>query len=509
MSGCPRPSVRTGRARAGAPGAHRDGSEHRNGGDSLEPPLPVGDAQIPPQEAISTASAVRATGDLRLVAAWDALWTMIVLVVAGAFGGGSRAWVARGLIVVFAVAVVSGIGAYRPTAWLREHQTHVLRQLLVASTITVWGGVILTQALGLPRHVTPLILSWLALPIAWYVGRRLAAAFRRHAAPERILVIGSGGVARHLQAVCARPGSGRVVVGCVDDRREAPDPEAPAMLGGIAALPTLLAGGGIDRVVVAFSARPDHEILDALRNCSWFRGPVDVVPRLFEFVAPREMTYSFDELALLSLPGRSPTSAETILKRAIDVVGSSLLLLVLSPLLLAIALAILIDSGRPVLFRQRRIGVGGRPFWILKFRTLTPAPHAPSDTERIVGSVAAHVEQAKQEAARRATRVGAWLRRTSLDELPQLVNVLVGEMSLVGPRPLSPSEDAALSGWERMRRDMRPGITGLWQVSGRNEISWEQRVNLDYQEVRHWSLSLDLHVLANTVRAVLRRRGAE
>ena len=105
--------------------------------------------------------------------------------------------------------------------------------------------------------------------------------------------------------------------------------------------------------------------------------------------------------------------------------------------------------------------------------------------------------------------MGASLRKTSLDELPQLFNVLVGQMSLVGPRPLSPLEDAVLDGWELLRREMRPGITGLWQVSGRSEVSWEHRINLDYRQVRHWSLLADVQVMADTVRAVLRRHGAE
>jgi lipopolysaccharide/colanic/teichoic acid biosynthesis glycosyltransferase len=181
-------------------------------------------------------------------------------------------------------------------------------------------------------------------------------------------------------------------------------------------------------------------------------------------------------------------------------------------LLALIAIAIVLDSGRPVVFRQQRIGRHGVPFSILKFRTLVPAPEqeAPLGAlEFTPASIALHVERAKQEAVRRATRVGAFLRRTSLDELPQLFNVLSGHMSLVGPRPLSALEDATLEGWEALRREVRPGITGLWQVSGRSEVSWGERVNLDYRQVRHWSMYSDIQVLADTVGAVMRQRGAE
>jgi lipopolysaccharide/colanic/teichoic acid biosynthesis glycosyltransferase len=219
-----------------------------------------------------------------------------------------------------------------------------------------------------------------------------------------------------------------------------------------------------------------------------------------------------DGIPMLTVPGRRVTPGRAIAKRAFDLLAASILIVGLSPLLAVIALAIIIDSGRPVLFRQQRVGRHGVPFWILKFRTLEPAPdHEPplSALELTPTSVALHVERAKQEAVRRATRVGAILRRTSLDELPQLFNVLTGHMSLVGPRPLSALEDATLAGWETLRREVRPGITGLWQVSGRSEVSWGERVNLDYRQVRHWSMYSDIQVLADTIGAVIRQRGAE
>ena len=284
------------------------------------------------------------------------------------------------------------------------------------------------------------------------------------------------------------------------------------MLGGIDQLPRVLADGGIDRVIVAFSSRRDYDTLEVLRSCAGFPGAVDIVPRFFDLLGPEPTVYSDDDLAFVSIPGRNSGRGRAVLKRGFDLIASTVLLVVLSPLLLMIAAAIVIDSGMPVLFRQRRIGMHGRPFRIVKFRTLSGGPedlHDPAGLELTPGSIGLHVEQAKQDAARRATRVGKFLRRTSLDELPQLFNVLVGEMSLVGPRPLSPTEDAVLSGWELLRREMRPGITGLWQVSGRSTVSWEKRINLDYAQVRHWSLSADLQVLADTVRAVLHRRGAE
>jgi exopolysaccharide biosynthesis polyprenyl glycosylphosphotransferase len=447
-----------------------------------------------------------------LLGTWDLFATLLALVLTGAFGGGVRGSVVRVLVSLGALVFLRVAGAYRRTAWLREHPLELIGQLLVASTALAWGGVLVTMALGLRYHLGPLVISWLVLPVAWFVGRRVAKRLRV-ARPERILIVGTGIVAERVIELSRRVDSTSLVVGCLDDgesRHRSPD--GPPLIGGIDQLPRVLAQGGVDRVIVAFSERSDHETLDVLRSCASYHGAVDIVPRFFDFVGPRVGMYSDDGMAFLSIPARHMGRGGRIMKRAFDMLAASVLLVALAPLLAVIAMAILVDSGGPVLFRQRRIGMHGTTFSILKFRTLTPADgpvHDPGTLALTPGSIAAHVEQAKQEASRRATRVGAFLRKTSLDELPQLLNVLVGQMSLVGPRPLSPLEDAALDGWESLRRDVRPGITGLWQVSGRSEISWENRINMDYSQVRHWSLASDLQVLIDTVRAVWHRRGAE
>jgi exopolysaccharide biosynthesis polyprenyl glycosylphosphotransferase len=449
--------------------------------------------------------------DALLLGGWDLVATLVVFAATSDLGSGLRGWIAKVLASLLALMVINGVGGYRRTIWLREHPVDVIQRLLVASTILAWSVVLVTLALGLRTRLAPLIITWVALPIAWYAGRR-AATLARRARPERILIVGTGAVAHRVTELSRRPGNASVVVGCLDDGFATESTDGAPILGGIDQLPHLLGEGGIDRVIVAFSSRADYDTLDVLRRCGSYRGTVDIVPRFFEFVGPKSMMYRADGLAFLSIPARQIARAEATIKRAIDIVASCILLVALSPLLLIIAVAILLDSGPPVLFRQRRIGRHGAPFSIVKFRTLTRPTETPWEgaaLELTPESIALHVEQAKRDAARRATRVGALLRETSLDELPQLFNVLVGHMSLVGPRPLSPLEDAALEGWELLRRDMRPGITGLWQVSGRSEVSWKNRINLDYYQVRHWSLSSDLHVLADTVRAVLRRRGAE
>ncbi len=447
-----------------------------------------------------------------LVATWDLAAVLGAMSVTGALNAGLRGWLARGFVAVVAICAISAVDAYRRTSWLRQHPLQIVGRLIVASTFAAWSAVIAAEVAGVRAAPGPLILTWLLAPLGWYAGRQAVRLLRRKSMPERVLIVGRGAVADRVVQLARRPGSAAVVVGSVDDCTEPGSPDGPPLLGTIDQLPRVLAGGGVDRVIVAFSASRDYKTLDVLRGCSAYRGPVDIVPRFFDLLGPRALMYDADGLSFLSIPGRRWSRGRAVLKRTIDFVGASALLIVLSPLLLAISAAILLNSGTPVLFRQRRIGMHGRTFSILKFRTLRPDSESRREIEAIEltpGSIGVHVEQAKQEAAKRATRVGAFLRTTSLDELPQLFNVLVGQMSLVGPRPLSPLEDAVLDGWELMRREMRPGITGLWQVSGRSEVSWEHRINLDYRQVRNWSLFADLRVMADTVRAVLRRRGAE
>ena len=449
--------------------------------------------------------------EVALLGVWDLATVVLALAVTGAFGGGAAGVAAKATFCALALVVLSAFGVYNRTSWLREHPIETVGRLLLVSTTLVWIGVVGIQVFGIHARLAPLVITWLVLPAGWYLGRTVAMMVRRQAMPERVLIVGSGVVARRVVELLRSPGSASTVVGCLDDGDGVTADDLP-LLGNIDQLPGILEGGGVDRVIVAFSSRRDYEILSVLRSATNYRGPIDIVPRFFDFVDRESTTYSADGLAFVSVPGLRATRGMAMLKRAVDILGSSLLLILLSPVLLLIALAVLIDSGRPVLFAQQRIGVHGTTFRILKFRTLKLVPDPVAEIEALEltpGSIGMHVEQAKREAAMRATRVGSVLRKTSLDELPNLFNVLVGQMSLVGPRPLSPLEDAVLDGWALLRRDVRPGITGLWQVSGRSEISWEHRIDLDYRQVRHWSLSSDLHVLADTVRAVLRRRGAE
>jgi len=210
-------------------------------------------------------------------------------------------------------------------------------------------------------------------------------------------------------------------------------------------------------------------------------------------------------ITLIGLNTPSLARSARMLKRAMDIAGASFLLIVTAPLWIVAAILIKLESPGPILFRQERIGRGGRPFELAKFRSMT------ADAEARREALLAHSRQSSWldlEHDPRITRVGRFLRLSSLDELPQLWNVLRGDMSLVGPRPLIEEEDRNVSGWARGRLDLTPGMTGVWQVFGRTRIPFEQMIMLDYLYVANWSLWTDITLLIRTLPVILSRRGA-
>ena len=227
---------------------------------------------------------------------------------------------------------------------------------------------------------------------------------------------------------------------------------------------------------------------------------VDIVPRLFEFLEGARTIEQVGGMPLLSIsqPTFSPLSRAC--KRTLDLVGASIAIVLLSPLLALIAVAIKLDTRGPVLFKQQRSGRGGRFFKLYKFRSMKV------DSTVLVREDGAIVKRPDDD---RITRVGRIIRRFSLDEAPQLINVLKGDMSLVGPRPLVLAEHASLNeAWQSRRADLRPGLTGPWQISGRSHIPFQDMIKFDYQYVAGWSLARDIEILLATLPAVISGRGA-
>lgn len=336
----------------------------------------------------------------------------------------------------------------------------------------------------------------------------------------RVLVVGGEPAVRGLVTHLRRtPHAGLVPVGCV--LAGSPSP-------AVAGVPVWDSGGPVgtgrdvlDTVTAAVTSRTDIDMVvvagdgtvdpDGVRRLGWAlegsRVGLFLAPGLADMVVPRLTVTPVGDMVLLHIAAAVLSGPRRTVKTVFDVVFAAVGLVFAAPILALCAVAIRLDSPGPVIFRQTRVGEGGRLFTVYKLRSMTvDAPARRAEVEpgnEVIGGVLF-----KMRDDPRLTRVGRVLRRFSLDELPQLVNVCRGQMSLVGPRPPLPSEVARYSPDARRRLLVRPGLTGLWQVSGRADLPWEQAVTLDLHYVANWSPLLDVAILARTVRAVVAGRGA-
>jgi exopolysaccharide biosynthesis polyprenyl glycosylphosphotransferase len=277
-------------------------------------------------------------------------------------------------------------------------------------------------------------------------------------------------------------------------------------LGALGDLDQALDRERIDELIIADPDFPQVQALELVDRCHQRGVTVRLAPSTMEILVHRAEFVPGQSVPLFELAPPVFEGVDFALKRTFDVVGATLLLALLSPLLTGIVLAVRLSSRGPILYRSSRRGIGKRPFNCLKFRTMhTDAEQRQADLEGLNEASGALF---KIRADPRTTSVGRLLRRFSLDELPQLVNVLRGEMSLVGPRPLPERDYDMLEDWHRKRYLVLPGITGLWQVSGRSELDFDDLVHLDFLYLERWSLALDLTILLKTIPAVISRRGA-
>jgi len=461
----------------------------------------------------------------RVMAVWDVLVAAGVLGMVGVVHGlDTKGLVGNaGLAAVFLALgplLLYAMGAHEtatrplgsgPTDWAR---------LMVAAATVLWTANLVMQWRGVDADVSILALAWPILGTGWFAGRLLA---RRRLArrPQRTLIIGSGPTAERIVEITRRhPEHAMHVVGFVDDRATEPAEGLPPVVGRLDDLNRLVRDLNIIRVVVAYSATRDERLMEVLREAVSEPGVrLQMVPRLWELVDHDARVDALGNLALIEASPATRSWLKESAKRAFDVAVAGLGLILVAPVLALIALLIRLDSPGPAVFRQTRIGLHGREFRILKFRTMYVDADSRGIAARIaqadaghdrltVGDIAAAVAEMKQADDPRITRIGNVLRRTSLDELPQLWNVLRGDMSIVGPRPLRPFEVATLTDWQHRRHDVRPGITGTWQVLGRSDIPWDERMHMDHTYARYHSLRLDLRVLARTAGVVLGAKGS-
>jgi len=348
--------------------------------------------------------------------------------------------------------------------------------------------------------------------VAVVSGRVVARSLVRRRVPflQNTLIVGAGEVGQLIARRCMRhPESGIHLVGFVDSApQHVSDPALAAVpfVGSPEDLPDIIGVLDVERVVIAFAQEPDEKIVELVRTLKYLDVEIDIVPRLFELVGPRVEFHDVGGFPLMVMSPMRLSRTTRAVKRTIDVCASAAVLLLLLPFFVIAAAAIKLDSRGPVFFSQVRMGAGDRTFNLLKFRTMVADAEA---AKRGLSHLNIHANEGagvmfKIPDDPRVTRVGRFLRRYFLDEFPQLINVLRGEMSLVGPRPLVLDEDQHVSSWARRRLDVKPGMTGLWQVAGRSVIPFEEMIRLDYIYVTNWSLAGDLRLLLQTVPLVFR-----
>lgn len=370
----------------------------------------------------------------------------------------------------------------------------VYRAVLYSRLIFAYAGLAVVLLLSAARALEKLIQGHLR---------------RRGYGVQRVLIVGAGETGRAvMRNAVAQPELGYMVVGFVDDKPERGNRDIGRLkgLGGTDRIVNLVRDHSVDEVIITLPWQYHRRIMSIMAQCERARVSVRIVPDLFQMSLSKVDIDDLNGIPLIGLKSVSIRGWNLAVKRAIDMTVAGLGLLVLSPLLLVISGLIKLESSGPAVFRQTRVGRGGRPFTVLKFRTMREGAEQEVEALSALNEAGGPLFKIRNDP--RLTKVGQILRRTSLDELPQLYNVLRGEMSVIGPRPGLPCEVEQYQDWHRKRLETWPGITGLWQVSGRSDLSFDEMVLLDIYYIENWSLLLDLQIALRTVPAILFGTGA-
>ncbi len=418
-------------------------------------------------------------------------------------------WLALALAAWPAVAGVAGVYAQYRTRPRRDELVRLAHAVLLLLLVLAAASF-----LGRDRELSrALVVVWHAVALFLLAGSRVAlrsivrAARRRGYNTRSFAVVGTGALARTMRhRLLARPELGFTFAGFVVEDGAAPLRPPRPVLGHLDDLAALLERRPIDLVVFAVSRERLHGMSHAVSICQEQGVAVKIGLDLFPEHAARLTVEELEGIPVLSYASTPQAVLPLVTKRALDVVASALALAVLSPLLLLVALAVRLDSPGPVLFRQRRVGLNGRPFTLYKFRSMRHG--AEAEQARLLARNEMDGPVFKLRDDPRVTRLGRTLRRTSIDELPQLWNVFRGEMSLVGPRPPLPDEVRRYERWQRRRLSVKPGLTCTWQVSGRSEVGFRRWMELDLAYIDGWSLWSDVRIVLRTIPAVILGRGA-
>jgi exopolysaccharide biosynthesis polyprenyl glycosylphosphotransferase len=390
-----------------------------------------------------------------------------------------------------------------------------IRDYLGAITLVGFLEISLAEAVYFGSATRPIgpgtvFVFWLSalvlLPVVRAMMRHYVVPFLN--TPQNTIIVGAGEVGQMLaRKIRKHPQYNLRLVGFLDDDPHplASDLSDLLVVGGEEALVEALRDHKVSRVILAFSKWRPQDVIEVIRNAGLRDVNLSIVPRYFEIIAANAAMTDVEGIPILELPAPGLSRFASFTKRSLDLAVTIPALLLLAPFLLVTAAAIKVDSRGPVFFRQRRMGRNERQFDIIKFRTMVDEAELMRDLLKGLNEAPEPLFKVRDDP--RVTRVGRLLRKLSLDELPQLLNVVRGEMSLVGPRPFVIHEDQKIGGWARRRLNLTPGMTGVWQVLDREDIEFEEMVKLDHLYVNNWSLWWDVKLILRTVPVIFTRRG--
>lgn len=412
-----------------------------------------------------------------------------------------------GLIVIFALR---GLYSIRLTgSWFRQVWTIVSSTTLGLTFLITYYFVFQPQASSRLLVLFVWAAAILILCTArLFVSIAMGLLYRLGFGETRLLVVGSGRLSKMImQHIIANPNLGYSIVGFLHDMSEPPsDFGRFKMLGTLEDLGMVIRSMQIDEVIIALPSHLHQQCIRSVRLCERLGTSFKLVPDLYELSLSRIDMEAIEGIPLLGIKQVSINSVQRVVTRLVDIIIATLILIIGLPLWLCFALAIRLSSPGEVLYKQMRIGLNGRPFKVYKFRSMY------KNADAMLAHLRAHNEAQgplfKIKDDPRITPVGKLLRQTSLDEIPQFINVIKGEMSLVGPRPPLPHEVAQYEEWQKGRLAIKPGMTGLWQIRGRSNISFDEGVLMDLYYIENWSLRLYFQTLLRTIPAILFRRGA-
>lgn len=413
--------------------------------------------------------------------------------------------------ITLIVLWIEGAYRYRRDRLFSEEFALLLRSSLIGVAATIF-----IVFLSSPGYYSRLIFGYtgifmvILLTLSRAIERSvLVSKYRKGIGVTKVVIVGAGEVARSLlRTFYARPELGYQVVGFLDDdptRSRTPIGRFEA-LGTTDLIAEVISQQPVDEVIITLPWSAHQKIVDMINLCKQHNKTVRIVPDLYQMTLSRVTMDNLNGIPMMSVREPALRDWQALLKRVMDVLLAMVVLIITSPIIMLTAIAIKLDSPGPVIFSQKRMGKDGRLFNLYKFRSMCADAEAQVVALQEQNEASGPLFKIRNDP--RVTRVGKIIRRLSIDELPQFWNVLKGEMSVIGPRPALPCEVDKYESWHKRRLEVAPGITGLWQVSGRSDLTFDEMVLLDIYYIENWSLTLDLMILLKTIPTVISGSGA-